>query len=135
MANDALVDVRVIRAIDSNGNVHNVACDSNGNISTAASGSATAGVPTTTADQAVAGVDVTVLAANTSRKEALIVNTGSANIRVNIGAAATSTTGIQLMPGANLRITGGPNYGCPTGAVHAIRESGVSSNASVTEIQ
>lgn len=93
----------------------------------------TAGTPTHTADQTVDGTagGVTILAANANRKTAFVQNVGAANIRVSVGGTPTATNGIQLVPGQRLTID---SPFCPTSAIKAIRESGVSSSAAVVEV-
>ena len=78
----------------------------------------------TVVDITVAGVVVTLAAANAGRREVHIQNVGAGNIRVgdtNVAAAR----GIQLTPGQAVTLT-------TTAEIRAIREA-VNSTASVTE--
>lgn len=93
----------------------------------------TTGTVTQSDDVTVDGTagGVTLLAANTARKSAMVQNVGSANIRVTYdGSAPTATHGIQLTPGATLRLSQ-PNVS--QSAVKAIREGSTSSSASRSE--
>lgn len=96
--------------------------------------SGTVGLPTGTlangVETAVAAAAVEILAANASRKSALIQNTGAANIRVGVTGVAI-TTGIRLTPGGMI-IFDMPY--CPTQAIFAIREGAISSTAFAQEI-
>lgn len=75
---------------------------------------------------------VTVLAANTNRKSALIQNTGAATMRVTTdGTAPTATHGKQVAAG-NALVLSSPN--CPTVVVKAIRESSTSTTANASEV-
>lgn len=97
------------------------------------SSGATAGTPAHTADvtvDATAG-GVTLLAANTNRKAAMIQNTGAANMRVSVGGTPTATNGIQVAPGQVLTLS---SPYCPTGAIKAIREGATSTTAAPLEI-
>lgn len=78
------------------------------------------------AETAVTGSATSILASNSSRKHAIIQNTGLANIRVGI-SGVTATTGMRLIPGA---ITSLP----VTSAIFAIREGSTSSIALAQEI-
>jgi hypothetical protein len=82
------------------------------------------------AETAVAGAAVSILAANASRKAAIIQNTGNANIRVGI-AGVTATTGARCEAGGTLV------FEMPFGVqqeLFAIREGGASSTAFAMEI-
>lgn len=93
---------------------------------------AQSGTATHTADATVAGTATDVLAANTSRKGAIIQNThASANARVRIGADAAAATGVQLGPGQSLTLK---EPHCPTARVSAIREGSTSVTIAVVEI-
>jgi hypothetical protein len=93
--------------------------------------------PGTASDAADIAVDataggVTLLAANTDRKGAIIQNVGTANMRVTYsGNAPTPTRGHQLAPGQMLTLA--MPY-CPTAVVLGIREGASSTSASVSEI-
>lgn len=65
------------------------------------------------------GAAVQILAANPSRKQAIIQNTGSANIRVGV-IGVTATTGLRLTPNAVYTYTNPNVY---QGAIYAIAES------------
>lgn len=82
------------------------------------------------AETAVAGVAVQVLAANASRKSALIQNTGTANVRVGTTGVA-ATTGFRLTPDSILTMQ--PPFD-PTNAIFAIREGGVDSIVFALEV-
>jgi hypothetical protein len=62
---------------------------------------------------------VAILAANPSRKQAIIQNTGAANIRVGV-AGVTATTGLRLTPNAVYTYTNPNIY---QGALYAIAEA------------
>lgn len=96
----------------------------------------TAATPTHTADATVDNTagGVTVLAANTSRKAAIIQVVSGGNVRVSIAGTPTTSTGLQLVAGgAPLVIEGTASYGCPTGAIKAIREGSTSGVVAVVE--
>jgi hypothetical protein len=78
----------------------------------------------------VAAVAISVLAANSARKAAVIQNTGPANIRVG-AAGVTAVTGVRLVMGAS--ITFDMPY-CPTVAIFAIRETGANSTVNTIEV-
>lgn len=80
-------------------------------------------------ESSVTGSAAQILAANTSRKRAVIQNTGTANIRVGI-TGVTTTTGIQLYPGGSMIIE--PPL-VDYGAIFAIREGSISSTVFVLE--
>lgn len=82
------------------------------------------------AETAVAGSAVSVLAANASRKTAIIQNTGLANVRVGVTGVA-ATTGVRVAPG-DMVIFDMPY--CPTAAIFAIREGATSSTVFAMEI-
>lgn len=103
-------------------------------ITTNQSSSPTSGVAANSDDvsvDATAG-GVTILAANSARKGAILVNTGTGNARVTLdGSAPTATHGIQLVPGASLTLA----YPfCPVLVIKAIREAAVTTTISPTEI-
>lgn len=82
------------------------------------------------AETAVAGSAVQVLASNSSRKTAIIQNTGLANVRIGI-SGVTATTGMRIAPG-DMILFDMPF--CPTGAIFAIREGSISSIVLAQEI-
>lgn len=88
------------------------------------------GIITNGAETAVAGVAVSVLAANTARKKYIIQNTGLANVRVGV-AGVTATTGFRLVPDGSMIIEM-PN--CPTQDIFAIREGATSSTVFAQEV-
>lgn len=103
-------------------------------ITTTQSSSPTAGIPVNGDDisvDATAG-GVTVLAANSARKGAILINTGTGNARVTLdGSTPSATHGIQLVPGASLTLA----YPfCPVLIIKAIREAAVTTTISPTEI-
>lgn len=75
------------------------------------------------AETAVSSSAVQVLAANASRKFAVIQNTGVANVRIGI-TGVTATTGLALVPDGSLVLE--MPY-CATNAIFAIREGAVDS--------
>lgn len=81
------------------------------------------------AETAVSAVAVQVLAANASRKTAVIQNTGTENIRVGV-VGVTAVTGIRLVPDASLILEEPFVY---AGAIYAIREGASDSVALATE--
>lgn len=80
-------------------------------------------------ETAVAGTAVQVLAANTSRKGAIIQNTGVANVRIGI-TGVTATTGFRLIPGQSATLK---KPFVETSAVFAIREGAISSTVFAQE--
>lgn len=101
-------------------------------IGTTVASDTTAGVMTNSADVTVddtAG-GVTVLAANANRKKCIIQNVGAAACRVGT-TTPTTTTGLQLAPGASLTLEG--PYPVQA-AIKAIRETGTNTTVSVAEI-
>ena len=101
-----------------------------GTVTTAAA--AQSGTATHTADNTVDNVTAeTVLAANTSRKYAMIQNNGATAIRVTIsGATPTATMGIRV-PAASALVIDQPFV--TTGDIKAISESG-SNAVAVVEV-
>lgn len=91
---------------------------------------ATTGTLANGTETSVAGVAVSVLAANANRKAAIIQNVGSQSVRIGV-AGVTAATGIQLVAGATL-ILGSPYV--VTGAIYAIRETAASTTVFATEI-
>jgi hypothetical protein len=79
---------------------------------------------------AVGAIAVIILPANLIRKAAVIQNVGPATIRIGV-IGVTSTTGIQLVPGATAILE--MPY-CPLDAIYAIEEAGASSVAFATEV-
>jgi hypothetical protein len=85
-------------------------------------------------DVAVTGAagGVVLLQANPARQSALIINTGTADMRVTTdGSAPTATHGKRIAAGASLGMSG-PN--CPTAVVKAIREDAVDTTANASEV-
>lgn len=74
------------------------------------------------AETSVTGTAASILAADTTRKAAIVQNVGSANIRVG-ASGVTATTGVRLAPGDTLTL------GAVTSAIFAIREGSTSSTA------
>lgn len=93
----------------------------------------TAGTSTQPADITVDATSggVVLLAANASRKSAVIQNTGAATMRLRIDGDPTTTRGLQIAAGQSFNI--GMPF-CPTGAIKAIREGSTSTTAAVMEI-
>ena len=75
-------------------------------------------------------VSVSVLASNASRKWATIINDGSTQVYISIGAAATITQGIRLNANGGSYTIGKDNH--TTEVINAIRPSG-SGNVLVIE--
>lgn len=93
---------------------------------------ATAITATHTADNTVTNASETILAANAARKGIIIQNTNAAeNARIRLdGGVATTTTGLQLKPGASITLTP-PTL--PKGAITAIREGATDTTIHVVE--
>jgi hypothetical protein len=89
-----------------------------------------AGLYTTTADQTVTNASGQILAANASRAQVIVQNTGTVNIRLGLGATPTATSGIRLIPNASFISTAPRGF---QGAVNAISETSANSTASVVE--
>ena len=87
------------------------------------------GNATTDTDVSVLVTDTVLLAANTSRRFLMIVNTGASHIRVRFGQASTTTTGIQIRGSGGALVL---DRIVPTGAVNAIGETATTA-VSVTE--
>jgi hypothetical protein len=75
---------------------------------------------------------VTLLEANPHRKSALIINTGSAAMRVTTdGTAPTATRGKRVPSGTALELS---SPYCPTKEVKAIREGTTDTSANASEV-
>lgn len=83
-----------------------------------------------TVDDTAGGV--VLLQANEYRKSALIINTGSASMRVTTdGEAPTATRGKLMVPGSTLTLS---SPFCPTAEVKAIRAEATNTTANASEV-
>jgi hypothetical protein len=75
---------------------------------------------------------VTLLASNTERKSALIINVGDQSMRVTTDASAPTATHGKLVPAGTSLVLSSPD--CPVAAVKAIRVGAVSTTANASEV-
>lgn len=112
-------DNGVTTLTDTNGDYSPIATDLKGRIFTTTAGcSITNGVET-----AVSSTAVQIVASGVGRKGLMIQNNGTGDVRIG-ATGVTATTGIKLIPGDSIILTGGAT---PVNAVFAIRSAAVDS--------
>lgn len=112
-------DNGVTNLTDTNGDYSPIAADVKGRVFTTTAGCSI----TNGAETAVSSVAVQIVASGVGRKGLFIQNNGTGDVRIG-ATGVTATTGIKLIPGDSIILTGGAT---PVNAVFAIRSAAVDS--------